>query len=54
MFAPHFTEVRSLLFDWQEVIVLNIRLAPNGRRAIIWTNDGIVYWHLYGSPGLDA
>ena len=26
-------------------------LAPNRRQAIIWTNDGIVYWRIYASPG---
>ena len=23
------------------------------QQAIIWTNDGIVYWHLYASLGLN-
>ena len=22
--------------------------APNKRRAIIWPNDDLVYWHIYG------
>ena len=25
---------------------------PNSRQAIIWTNDGLVYWHKYASLGL--
>ena len=28
-------------------------LVLNGCQAIIWTNDGLVYWHIYGSPDLD-
>ena len=24
-------------------------LAPSRRQAIIWTNDGLVYWHIYAS-----
>ena len=24
---------------------------PNRRQVIIWTNDGVVHWHLYGSLG---
>ena len=28
-------------------------LAPNRRQAIIWTNDGLVYWRIYASVGLD-
>ena len=29
-------------------------LAPNRRQAIIWTIDGIVYWRIYVSPGLNV
>ena len=29
------------------------RLAPNMCWTIIWTNDGIIYWCIYGSLGLD-
>ena len=25
----------------------------NRRQTIIWTNDGLVYWHMYASLGLD-
>ena len=27
-------------------------LAPNRWQTIIWTNDGLGYWHLYASLGL--
>ena len=27
-------------------------LAPNRRQAIIWTNVGMLYWHIYVSLGL--
>ena len=25
----------------------NSSLTPNKRQAIIWTNDGLVYWRIY-------
>ena len=25
-------------------------LAPNSRQAIVWTNDGLVYWRMYAYP----
>ena len=28
-------------------------LAPNRWQAITWTNDGLVYWHIYASLGLN-
>ena len=28
-------------------------LAPVRRQAIIWTNDGLVYWRVYASLGLN-
>ena len=28
-------------------------LAPSRWQAIIWTNDGIVYWRIYASLGLN-
>ena len=28
-------------------------LAPIRRQAIIWTNGGLVYWHIYASLGLN-
>ena len=29
------------------------RLSPKRWQAIIWTNDGIVYWRIYASLGLN-
>ena len=28
-------------------------LAPTRRLAIIWTHDGLVWWHIYASLGLN-
>ena len=28
-------------------------LAPPRRQANIWTNDGMFYWRIYASPGLN-
>ena len=28
-------------------------LAPNRRQAIIWTNDGLIWWRIYASLGLN-
>ena len=28
-------------------------LAQNKWQAIIWTNDGLFYWHIYASYGLN-
>ena len=28
-------------------------LAPIRQQAIIWTNDGLVYWHIYASLDLN-
>ena len=28
-------------------------VAPIWRQTIVWTNDGIVYWRIYASLGLD-
>ena len=30
------------------------RLTKTRRQAIIWTNDGPVYWHIYASPSLNS
>ena len=45
---------RHLYIEKGPVIVLlddnrcvTFDIAPNGRQAIIYTNDGIVYWHIY-------
>ena len=31
----------------------NNRLTSNRRQAIIWTDDSLVYWHIYASLGHD-
>ena len=28
-------------------------IVPNKRRVIIWTSDGLVYWRIYASLGLN-
>ena len=46
-----FTEVCPLRHCWQ--LISNISdngLEPNRLQAIIWTNDGLVYWHVYVCP----
>ena len=35
------------------IIGLDNGLAPNRRQAIIWTNDGLDYWCIYASLGLN-
>ena len=48
-----FLGAAALGSNWQCVIIgLDNGLASNRRQAIIWTNDGIVYWHMYVSLGL--
>ena len=48
----YFTEMCSLLFSWQYVIIgSNNSLVPNRQQAIIWTNVGQVYWRIYSSLG---
>ena len=38
----------SSVSDWQNVIIGSDNdLAPNMRQAIIWTNDGPVYWRVF-------
>ena len=40
---------------WQYPIIgLDYVLAPNRWQAIILTNDGLVYWGIYTSLGLDG
>ena len=44
----------SLWCDWQYVIIGSDNgLAPNRRQVIIWTDDGLVYWCIYASLGLN-
>ena len=43
----------SLWSSWQYVIIGSDNVfAPNMQQAITWTNDGLVYWRIYASPGL--
>ena len=40
-------EICSSWFNWQCVVIGSDNgLAPNRRQAIIWTNDGLVYWRI--------
>ena len=32
---------------------VQVRAAPNRRQAIIWTNDDLIYWHIYASLGFE-
>ena len=44
----------SLRFTSQYVIIGSDNgLVPNRQQAIIWTNDGLVYWGIYASLGLN-
>ena len=47
----------SNLFPSLQLTITNIgsynRLVPNRRQAIIWTNDGQVYWCTHASPSLN-
>ena len=44
----------SLGSNWQWVSIGSDNgLVPNRQQAIIWTNDGPVYWYVYESLGLD-
>ena len=46
-FKWNFIEIRYLGSSWQLTITGSGNgLSPNSRQAIIWTNDGIVYWHI--------
>ena len=44
----YFSLLQSVMVDG-----LDNELGPNSRYAIIWTNDGLVYWSKYPSPGLN-
>ena len=50
----YFTEICSHGTNWQYgSFGSDNGLAPIRRQAIIWTNDGLVYWRIYTSPSLD-
>ena len=44
-----FPRVQSLIWEHSS----DISLAPFRRQAIIWSNDGTVYWRIYSSLGLN-
>ena len=49
----YFIEMCHLWSNWQYVTVgTDSGLAPNMRQAKYWTNDGLVYWHIYASLSL--
>ena len=65
-FEVHFIEWKCLNSDWNFIEICSEGfnqqypsigsddgLAPSRRQAIIWTNDGIVYWRIYTSLGLN-
>ena len=53
-FGSNFPEICSLGTNWQYVSIGSGNgLAPVRRQAIIWTNDGLVYWRIYSSLGLN-
>ena len=44
----------SLGSNWQLTIIGSDNgLSPNRQQAIIWTNEGLVYWPMYVSLGLN-
>ena len=44
----------SWWFSWKEVIISSDNgLAPTRRQAFIFTNDGLIYWHIYASRCID-
>ena len=49
-FHWYFTKVYSQGFNWQ---YSDNGLAPLTRQAIIWISDGLVYWCIYASCGLN-
>ena len=49
-FHWYFTEVYSQRSHWQYTNVGSDNgLAPTRRQAIIWTNDGLIYWCIYSA-----
>ena len=51
---PLIFQVYSEGSNWQYISIgLDNGLAPNRRQAIIWTNDGLIYWCIYASLGLN-
>ena len=47
-FDSNFTEMCSQWSNWQQTSIGSDNdLAPNGRQAIIWTNDALIHWRKY-------
>ena len=38
---------------WQKYVSIHNDVAPNRRQSIIWTNDGLGWWRIYASLGLN-
>ena len=51
-FSYDFTEVCSWGSN-QRYSRIDSGSVPTRRQAIIWTNDGLAYWHIYASLGLN-
>ena len=50
----YFTEICSWGTDWIYIIIgADKGLGPNRRQVIIWTNDGLAYWRMYVSLGIN-
>ena len=52
-FDSNFIEICSQGSKWYSSIGSDNALAPNRQQAIIWSNDGLVYWCIYASLGLN-
>ena len=53
-FKENFTDLCSLESNWQSgSIGSDNGLVPNGRQAIIWSNEGMFYWRIYTSLDLN-
>ena len=54
-FNWNFNEVCCWMCSWQYTSIGSYNgLAPRRRQAIIWSNDGLVYWRIYASLGLNG
>ena len=53
-FKWYFVELCYLGSNWQYVSTgLDNGLVPNKWQAISWSSDGLVYWRIYASLGLN-
>ena len=52
-FVRTFIAIYSAWSDWQCVSIgPDNGWPPNGRQTIIWTNNELIHWRIYASPGL--